>query len=355
MTFKKELIKKIKNLKIFSKNKKKFLGFMIGNTSKMEKGGFYFTPLREMNSMIISGVIVYSEKYAKIAAKYLDGKVDYVLVDAEKKISPKINGKPSNIERRVREILKKSKMWIYKGNDLTVDAIDIFLTNLLQKRIRGIGGKKILIIGAGNIGFKIALQMNERGGKVFLCARNKKKLDLKVKALNLVKSIHTVEKVKAINIKNLIKVVKDLDIIIGATNGKQVVNKELIKQSKKDTVLIDLGKGTFYKEAIELANARNQKIYRVDISVALEGHINKLLMLEKNKDNAFKSKKLHETNLLSTGLLGGYGDIIVDNIEKPKRIFGVCDGHGDFLRKINREQKNKIKKISSIFKIKNEN
>ena len=106
---------------------------MIGNTSKLEKGGFYFTPLREMNSMIISGAIVYSEKYAKIAAKYLDGKVDYVLVDAEKKISPKINGKPSNIERRVREILKKSKMWIYKGNDLTVDAIDIFLTNLLQK------------------------------------------------------------------------------------------------------------------------------------------------------------------------------------------------------------------------------
>ena len=36
----KELIDKIKNLKIFSKNKKKLLGFMIGNTSKVEKKGF---------------------------------------------------------------------------------------------------------------------------------------------------------------------------------------------------------------------------------------------------------------------------------------------------------------------------
>ena len=43
-----------------------------------------------MNSMILAGTIVYSEKYAKTAAKYLDGKVDYVLVDAEKKIHQKI-------------------------------------------------------------------------------------------------------------------------------------------------------------------------------------------------------------------------------------------------------------------------
>ena len=43
--------------------------------------------------------------------------------------------------------------------------------------------------------------MVERGAKVLLCARNRKKLDLKIKALNLIKSLHTVEKVKAINLK----------------------------------------------------------------------------------------------------------------------------------------------------------
>ena len=46
MSFKKELIDRIKNLKIFSKNKKKFLGFMIGNTSKVEKKGFYFYTIK---------------------------------------------------------------------------------------------------------------------------------------------------------------------------------------------------------------------------------------------------------------------------------------------------------------------
>ena len=51
------------------------------------------------------------------------------------------------------------------------------------------------------------------------------------------------------------------------------------------------------------------------------------------------------------GFLGGYGDIILDNIQKPKKIFGVCDGRGDFLRNLSEKQKNKIKKNS--FKSKN--
>ena len=59
---------------------------------------------------------------------------------------------------------------IFKGNDLTVDAVDIFLTNLLKKELEGLE-EKILIIGAGNIGFKTALQMVERGAKVLFCAQ----------------------------------------------------------------------------------------------------------------------------------------------------------------------------------------
>ena len=61
-------------------------------------------------------------------------------------------------------------MWVLKGNDLTVDAVDIFLTNLLKTSLEG-RRKKILIIGAGNIGFKIALQMVRKGAKVYLCAQ----------------------------------------------------------------------------------------------------------------------------------------------------------------------------------------
>ncbi len=353
MEFKKFLKEKIKELKLISKKEKKLSGFMIGNTSKIEKSKFYFTPIRVTKEMVLSGLIVYSEKYAKIAAKYLDGKVDYVLVDAEKKIPAKKNGNPSNIERRVREIVKKTNMWVYKGNDLTVDAVDILLTNLLKNDLRGVGGKQILVIGAGNIGFKISLLMVERGAKVCLCARNLNKLKIKSKALNYIKPIHTIEKVVPLKLKD--SLVNSSDIIIGATNGKPVVSRKMLENSKKNAIFIDLGKGTFYKNAIEHANNHKIKIYRADISAALEGQINKLLMMENIKFNKFERKKLLGETLVSSGLLGNYEEIIIDNTVSPKRILGMSDGKGDFIRQLSKIQKQKLLKIKNFFKQKNEN
>ena len=85
MNFEKELKKRIREIIFLAKKNKKLSGFIIGNTSKSHhKGKFYFTPIRSTEKMILSGIITYSESYAKIASKYLDGKVDYVLVDSEK-------------------------------------------------------------------------------------------------------------------------------------------------------------------------------------------------------------------------------------------------------------------------------
>ena len=50
------------------------------------------------------------------------------------------------------------------------------------------------------------------------------------------------------------------------------------------------------------------------------------------------------------GLLGGYGDIIIDDIKTPKRVLGVSDGKGDFLRKLNFRQQKNVNKIISFLK-----
>ena len=46
----------------------------------------------------------------------------------------------------------------------------------MKKDLRGIGGKNVAIIGAGNIGTKISLLMVERGAKVLLTRNNFYKL-----------------------------------------------------------------------------------------------------------------------------------------------------------------------------------
>ena len=67
----------------------KLTGFFIGNTAKIDSYGLYFTPIRNTSIMIAGGVIVYSEKQAIDIAKAVDEKVQYILVDEEKKFQMK--------------------------------------------------------------------------------------------------------------------------------------------------------------------------------------------------------------------------------------------------------------------------
>ena len=76
-------------------------------------------------------------------------------------------------------------------------------------------------------------------------------------------------------------------------------------------------------------------------------------MLKDNKFNTLGKKKILGEKIVSTGLLGSYEDIIIDNIKSPDRILGMSDGKGDFIRNLNKDQKTRINKIKSF--LKNEN
>ena len=227
---------------------------------------------------------------------------------------------------------------------MTVDSIDLFLSHYYAKDIRGVGGKKVAIIGAGNIGSKIALHLVERGAKVFLSRRNKKKLNTICSAINFIKPLSSREKV--IGSSNM-NACEKADILIGSADGREVITLEMIKKIKNRAIIIDAGKGTISKDAIAYAKFRRQEIFRVDVSAAFEGLITKTMSMQKIIDNGFKEKRILETNVLSSGLLGNYGDIIVDNLIKTNFIYGISNGKGDFLRKLNRKQLLKLKKIKS--------
>ena len=336
------LKKKYFEAKTLAKKKKKKLAFLIGNTIKIDKGNYYFTPPRITDKLVVFGIIVFNESIAIDVCKFLDGKVDIIFADAEKKIFPKKNGAPGNIERRVREEIKISKIFIYKGNDLTVDSVDLIVSQYFNKDLRGVAGKKIGIIGSGNIGSKIALYMTELGAKVYLDRRNKKKLKCIVDAINYLKPTNTKEKAV---IADKISASKNSDVLIGSSNGKPVINSKMVDILKKNSIIIDAGKGTLTHDAIKKANDRKISIFRVDIFPSLEGLISKTFSMEKQIGKLIKKKRIENINILNTGKLGSYGDLIVDDIDKISIVYGVCDGKGDFLRKTPNKYNSLIKKL----------
>lgn len=340
--FLKILKKKYFEAKKLSKKKNKKLTFLIGNTKKIEKDNYYFTPPRITDKLVVFGIIVFKESVAIEACRFLDGKVEIFFVDAEKKIFPKKEGSPGNIERRVREEIKRSSIYIYKGNDLTVDAVNLIISQYFNQDLRGASGKKIGVVGAGNIGSKIGLNLIELGAKVYLNRRNKKKLSCIVNAINYIKPFNTKEKVIA---TDKITASTNADVLVGSSNGKPIINIKMINLLKKNSIIIDAGKGTLTKGAIEQANKKNINIFRADIFPSLEGLISKTFSMERQIKKLLKKKKIKNINIFNSGKLGGYGDIIVNDIDKPSIVYGICDGKGDFLRKIPRKYNSLIHKL----------
>ncbi len=303
--------------------------------------------------IVAGGVIVYSEKQALNVSKIVDGKIEYIFVDAEKKIPDhqSVDGETANIERVVRENINKSKLFLYKGNDLSVESVDSLLSYLHKDDLTGLGGKKICIIGSGNLGTKLSIKLVERGADVTISRRNRQKLQTLALAVNIIKPKYTKAKVK-FDTSNL-KASKNAEILIGCTNGVQSITSSIIKNVSNRCIIIEAGKGTLSLNAVKEANNRKLKIYRLDVTSSLAGLISQQLSLEESILNKMGRKSILGENIISGGLLGNKNDIIVDNFNNPSSIFGIADGQGDFIKKLSKKNINSIKKIKKYYKIYN--
>jgi hypothetical protein len=341
----KEVLNKVRSIAFLEK---KTTVFLIGNTVKVEDVEFYLSPIRNYKQFVVAGAIVFSENAAKEIAKTIDGLVNYVFVDSEKKILDRhsISTTPGNIERVIRKTIVNSVLLSYKANDLTVDAADSFIVEYFLHDIANIGGKRTAIIGAGNIGSKIALKLVERGSNVILCRRNIGKLNMAVDYINSVKSKYTVA--SAIGITNAQDACRNADILIGLTNGVSVIDENIIASSNNKVLIIDIGKGSISKKAVHLATVRNITVYRLSIESALEGMITSLV----SHHNIFNKKVGRATiqgiKIVSGGIIANEDEFVVDNYTNPRIIYGLGNGSGDFERNPNSEMLDSLKLLENI-------
>lgn len=340
-----EILDQIKNIGALERKKTVFI---IANTAKIEDMDFFMIPVRNYRQAVVSGVIVFSEVMARTVAKSIDGLVDYIFVDAEKKIPDRYSefGVMANIERAVKDVVKKSIFISYKANDLTVDAADAFISEYFSNLSSGVGGKKVAIIGAGNIGSKLALKLVERGADVILFRRNIDRLKLSVDYINSIKSKYTLAKARISNSTS--EACNGVDVIIGATNGTPVIDSEVINCVADNALIIDIGKGSISKDAIHRSELCGISIYRLSVESALEGLIVSLISTHKTLSEKTGRRLYHGIKVVSGGLIARSDEIVVDDCGNPRYVYGIGDGCGDFNRNPN---KNSLDKIQSLRKI----
>ena len=133
------------------------------------------------------------------------------------------------------------------------------------------------------------------------------------------------------------------DAIIGCTNGESVITWEMIQSMKPDGIVVDVGKGCVFKDAVKQSIKHEIHIIRCDISSAIDGIIATILRNKQVVGNEM-GRRRYKKNLfiVSGGQLGNEGDLVVDNYIKPRQIFGIADGTGDIKQKISKKEKEKI-------------
>ncbi|MBI3342084.1 NAD(P)-binding domain-containing protein [Candidatus Curtissbacteria bacterium] len=333
---------------ILSQAKGRLTGFVIGNTSGIfERGRFYPTPIRETHALMYGGVIVRDVTTAIKIARQVDGRVDYVILDSEKKIEKIYYGKKDsgNIERHVRKEISKSKIVTYKGNDMTVEAIDF----LLGQVIGDLGARTIAVIGLGNVGSKIALKLAERGAYVHAYRRDQHKLKKIVAGLNLIKSEHTISYVSSA--KNIMEACAGASVVIAAADARGIIGIKHLKQLDEniEPVLIDVGKGCFTDKVME---NEAYTVYRIDVSMVQKHAFTALLETKAHYSKSLGRRTIakHNINLVSLGLLGKRGEIIVDDINKPSAIIGVANGNGSLVKRTEKYAK-ALQKLKTLYAI----
>jgi len=321
------------------------LVFMIGSTSQDNGDGRpYLTPIRKISNGFVFGSIVYSQTQAILLSSKIDGHVDFIFVDAEKKLP--INNNPDhspfdyfeitdnnlnksrmveygNISSVCSNIIQSSHMFAYKGNDMTVDTTWLFLI----EKFRELSGMKILIYGAGNIGNKLALKLVECGCDVIFITRDLLKTETIIDSLNRIKSQSVLSSITASMEPEISS--KDVDAIIGCTNAEPVINETMVENMNQRGVVIDIGKGTIFQNAIDACNKKGIETWRLDITAIINSLISSSTSMQSLLRSSFGRREIIDNIfIVSGGFIGSKYDIIVDSYIQPKTIVGVCEGSG---------------------------
>lgn len=356
--------------KYFKKKKLKYFCVTITtNTSKGEKKS-YLAPLREINKILIFGVVVYSTEQLKNICKTLDNSIDAIFVDAEKKIPFLIGLKHKkkfhknqlkliykkerlsnefvelgNLASTVKANTKNTLVHEFKPNDITVEHVWL----LLRSHFGILGKKKMAIIGSGNIGFKLGLKLVESGTSVVLNRRNLNKNMFFANAINLIKPEATIASANFSADK--IKACFSADAIIGCSNSLNTIDENMLKCMRPKGIVIDVGKGNIKKKAVDYAKRKGIKVIRCDITKTINNYVSFYFDFFRDKTPAGVRNIKKTLRIVSGGFIGKKGDVVVDNYLKPTQILGIADGSGKFEKKISKRLRKKIQEIQNSFNL----
>ncbi len=207
----------------------------------------------ESDQFVIGSAEVFSKSQISYILPKIDGKVDFILVDATNKETR------IDVYKEVKSLVQRSALKFFNGDRVLISAGDAFVTQLSPGRSR------VLVIGGNNIAKGLTLLLAEKGYDVYYFIGDGSE--------DIVRSMNTLvdgpERITIVKGETQLKdILEDIDIIVGCTRHKSTFP---LRVFKSNSYILDLGIGSFDSDTIKSALRKGVPFYRVDTRSALIG------------------------------------------------------------------------------------
>lgn len=312
----------------------------VGSTARL-LAPFLILPRRSYHDFSCINFLVSRPEDAALCLERLDGEADYVLVDVEAK-------QPLDLMAIAASVVRRSALAAYKPNDASVEAADLLVRHHFQDQL---GGKSILILGAGNLSSKLALRLCERNANIQMHSRNFARASQIADGLNAMLPGYTSSRVEAIETLPLEE--NRYDALVSFIAADQIADEGAARLVRPEGLAVDGGINNFSPGFLLLSQQRGVGCCRLDVRL---GFLYALLAIQQDVSHFHSHVKgerlVGDIRLLAGGMIGRRGDVIVDRIDQPGQIIGIANGIGSILPEIQYTEtdRQKLNKIEEMLK-----
>lgn len=248
----------------------------------------------------------------------LDGRVESILADAERKGA-------TDIWAIAQGIVRKSRLYPFKPNDSTIEAALLTVRRHFSDLLRG---RRVLIFGNGNLAAKMALRLAEYGADVDIQGRNAGKVERLAQTLNSILPRHAGDRVFAAPAPGA----RIYDALLSFISANAAIGPEWANTIAPRGLVMDGGIGNLAPQFFADGRAHALQMCRLDVRAGFAYTV--LPLLDENSrffDTLRGARSLGGVQFVAGGVIAGRGAIVVDRIDKPAQVIGIADGVGGLI------------------------
>ena len=142
-----------------------------------------------------------------------------------------------------------------------------------------------------------------------------------------------------------IKAAREAEVLVAFGRKAPLISRPMIEVLASDSIIFDAGIGSVSDEAIGYGNEHGIRIVRPDMRATLAAELTSILGTAHIVNELMGRGEIGGIPVVAGGLVGQYGEVVLDSISNPSKVIGVADGQGRVIYERRKEFREKLQKV----------